>query len=134
MSIFFVIPAVLCFPVLCLTPGAPLREALEARGFCLTAPYEEDLARERRAIATTSSLADPTATADKRASSSSAGADMTVTAMADLLREKLSLSVDLNITQVADAAAEKLNLKLPVNIALKDKLDAAVKSVQAGAV
>ena len=54
---------------------------------------------------------------------------MTVTAMADLLREKLSLSVDLNITQVADAAAEKLNLKLPVNIALKDKLDAAVKSV-----
>lgn len=54
---------------------------------------------------------------------------MTVSAMADLLRSKLGLSVDLNITQVADAAAVKMELKLPVDMALKDKLDAAVKSV-----
>ena len=53
---------------------------------------------------------------------------MTVSAMADLLRERLDLSANLNIAQVADAAAEKMELKLAVDISLKDKLGAAVEA------
>lgn len=53
---------------------------------------------------------------------------MTVSAMADLLRERLGLSANLNIAQVADAAAEKMELKLAVDISLKDKLGAAVEA------
>ena len=98
----------------------------------------EDWLEKRRApIVSTSSFADLSvaaargeadATADQRASSSSAGADMTVSAMADLLRERLGLSANLNIAQVADAAAEKMELKLAVDISLKDKLGAAVEA------
>ena len=54
---------------------------------------------------------------------------MTVVAMADLLRAQLGLSVDMNVSQVADTAVARLGLKLPVTSSLKDKLDAATKSV-----
>ena len=50
-------------------------------------------------------------------------------AMADLLRAQLGLRVDMNVSQVADTAVARLGLKLPVTTSLKDKLDAATKSV-----
>ena len=86
----------------------------------------QEAPRDARAVDATRSTSD-LAGADPHASLSTS-ADMTVSAMADLLRVKLGLSVDIDIVQVANAAAEQLELQLPLDMPLKDKLDAAIKS------
>ena len=88
----------------------------------------QEAPRGARAVDTTRNASD-FACVESHASSST-GADMTVSAMADLLRVQLGLSVDIDIVQVANAAAEQLELQLPVDMPLKDKLDAAIKSFQ----